>query len=75
MFVDIGRASSSPRAAEMLGFWGFRGREMLEGLAHSLRSWKAARQLGAYDYTLFKDIGVSRGNVDWLVRNGRQDGR
>ena len=36
--------------------------------------WWTARQLGNADESFFKDIGVARGNVDWLVRNGRGEG-
>ena len=32
--------------------------------------WWTARQLGNAD----ESIGVARGNVDWLVRNGRGEG-
>ena len=33
--------------------------------------WRAKRQLLSMDASLFKDAGVSPGNVDWLVREGR----
>jgi hypothetical protein len=33
--------------------------------------WRAQRQLLSMDAGLFKDAGVSPGNVDWLVRHGR----
>lgn len=36
----------------------------------ALGEWRAARRLGQLDDATFKDLGISRGNVDWLVRNG-----
>lgn len=35
--------------------------------------WLARRRLLGADDSMFKDVGVSSGNVDWLVRNGRGD--
>jgi len=33
--------------------------------------WRLKRQLLAMDPGLFKDAGVSPGQIDWLVRHGR----
>ena len=33
--------------------------------------WRRKRQLLSMDPGLFKDAGVSAGQIDWLVRNGR----
>lgn len=42
--------------------------------AGAVRDWHAARALGRIDDAGLKDIGVSRGNIGWSVRNGREDG-
>jgi len=42
-----------------------------ERVRTAFRVWRAKRQLLSMDASLFKDAGVSSGNVDWLVRNGR----
>ena len=33
--------------------------------------WRSKRQLLSMDPGLFKDAGVSSGQIDWLVRHGR----
>lgn len=38
-----------------------------------LEDWRATRRLLGADEAMFKDIGVSRGNVDWAVRHGRNE--
>ncbi len=40
-------------------------------ISSQVELWRARRQLLSMDAGLFKDAGVSPGNVDWLVRNGR----
>lgn len=35
-------------------------------------SWRAGRLLLGSDDAMLADIGVSRGNIDWLVHHGRQ---
>jgi hypothetical protein len=35
-------------------------------------TWYASRRLLGADDAMLADIGVSRGNIDWLVQNGRQ---
>jgi hypothetical protein len=44
---------------------------MAERIRTEFHVWRAKRQLLFMDASLFKDAGVSSGNVDWLVRNGR----
>ncbi|WP_162918751.1 hypothetical protein [Taklimakanibacter deserti] len=34
--------------------------------------WLAGRRLLGADDAMLADIGVSRGNIDWLVHHGRQ---
>jgi hypothetical protein len=34
--------------------------------------WRASRRLLGADDAMLADIGVSRGNIDWLVHHGRQ---
>ena len=50
---------------------GARIRKALLHLRSECEMWRAKRQLLSVDPGLFKDAGVSIGNVDWLVRNGR----
>jgi hypothetical protein len=38
----------------------------------ALDTWCAGRRLLGADDAMLADIGVSRGNIDWLVQNGRQ---
>jgi hypothetical protein len=35
-------------------------------------SWCAGRRLFGADDAMLADLGVSRGNIDWLVQHGRQ---
>jgi hypothetical protein len=35
-------------------------------------AWYAARRLLGADDAMLSDIGVSRGNIDWLVQHGRE---
>jgi hypothetical protein len=35
-------------------------------------TWYAGRRLLGADDAMLADIGVSRGNIDWLVQHGRQ---
>lgn len=35
-------------------------------------SWRAGRRLLGADDAMLADIGISRGNIDWLVQHGRQ---
>jgi uncharacterized protein YjiS (DUF1127 family) len=35
-------------------------------------TWRAGRRLLGADDAMLADIGVSRGNIDWLVQHGRQ---
>jgi hypothetical protein len=41
-------------------------------LRAAFADWRAARRLLGADDTMLADIGVSRGNIDWLVHHGRQ---
>lgn len=34
--------------------------------------WRAGRRLLGADDAMLADIGVSRGNIDWMVHHGRQ---
>ena len=38
----------------------------------AIEAWRAARRLLGADDAMLADIGVSRGNIDWLVHHGRQ---
>jgi uncharacterized protein YjiS (DUF1127 family) len=37
--------------------------------ASTLREWRAARRLSRLDDAALKDLCISRGNIDWLVRH------
>ena len=39
-----------------------------------IREWRASRRLYALDDHMLKDIGVSRGNIDWIAHIGRRNG-
>lgn len=41
--------------------------------ASALSEWRAARSLSRLDDTALKDLCISRGNIEWLVRH-RTDG-
>jgi hypothetical protein len=41
-------------------------------LRAAIEAWQAGRRLLAADDAMLADIGVSRGNIDWLVQHGRQ---
>jgi uncharacterized protein YjiS (DUF1127 family) len=38
----------------------------------AIDAWRATRRLLGADDAMLADIGVSRGNIDWLVHHGRQ---
>lgn len=44
----------------------------LRALRGALDTWLAARRLSGADDAMLSDIGVARGNIDWLVHHGRQ---
>ena len=46
---------------------------LLSTVTRVLEAWRAKRQLEGMDPSMFKDIGVSCRNSDWLARNGRND--
>lgn len=39
----------------------------------TVSDWRAARSLQRIDDAVLKDIGVSRGGIDWTVRHGRAE--
>lgn len=39
----------------------------------AIEIWRAKRRLLGADDGMLKDIGVSRGSVDWVARNGRDN--
>lgn len=41
-------------------------------LRAAIEAWRAGRRLLGADDAMLADIGVSRGNIDWLVHHGRQ---
>lgn len=41
--------------------------------ASAIREWRAARRLSRLDDAALKDLCISRGNIEWLVRH-RTDG-
>ena len=44
----------------------------LSTLRAAIAAWQATRLLLGSDDAMLADIGVSRGNIDWLVHHGRQ---
>lgn len=36
--------------------------------------WRVTRRLLAADDAMLKDIGISRGDIEWIVRHGRRPG-
>jgi hypothetical protein len=49
---------------------GFRG--LILTIRAAFDTWNAGRRLLGADDAMLADIGVSRGNIDWLVQHGRQ---
>jgi hypothetical protein len=47
-------------------------RTALRTLRAAFDAWRAGRRLLGADDAMLADIGVSRGNIDWLVQHGRQ---
>lgn len=50
--------------------------ETVRSAAAAFSDWRAARRLSRLDDAALKDLCVSRGNIEWLVRQragGRQD--
>ena len=41
-------------------------------ISAAFATWRASRRLFGVDDAMLADIGVSRGNIDWLVHHGRQ---
>jgi len=50
-----------------------RAEATMRTIRHEVEAWLVKRRLLGADDSMFKDVGVSSGNVDWLVRNGRAD--
>jgi TolB-like protein len=50
-----------------------RAKATMRTIRRELEVWLVKRRLFGADDNMFKDVGVSSGNVDWLVRNGRGD--
>ena len=50
-----------------------RAEATMRTIRREVEMWLAKRRLLGADDSMFKDVGVSSGNVDWLVRNGRGD--
>jgi TolB-like protein len=50
-----------------------RAKATMRTIRRELEVWLMKRRLLGADLSMFKDVGVSSGNVDWLVRNGRGD--
>jgi hypothetical protein len=44
----------------------------LRMMRRAFDTWCASRRLLGADDAMLADIGVSRGNIDWLVHHGRQ---
>ena len=38
----------------------------------TIATWRAMRRLAGADDAMLSDIGVARGNIDWVVLHGRQ---
>ncbi|WP_292427923.1 winged helix-turn-helix domain-containing protein [Mesorhizobium sp.] len=58
------------RATEQAGH---RAKATIRTIRREVEVWLVKRRLLGADDSMFKDVGVSSGNVDWLVRNGRGD--
>jgi hypothetical protein len=58
------------RATEQAGH---RAKATMRTIRREVEVWLLKRRLLGADDSMFKDVGVSCGNVDWLVRNGRGD--
>jgi TolB-like protein len=50
-----------------------RAKATMRTIRREVEVWLLKRRLLGADDSMFKDVGVSSGNVDWLVRNGRGD--
>lgn len=50
-----------------------RAKATMRTIRREVEVWLLKRRLLGADDSMFKDVGVSCGNVDWLVRNGRGD--
>lgn len=45
---------------------------IFRALRGAIETWRAIRRLAGADDAMLSDIGVARGNIDWLVHHGRQ---
>jgi uncharacterized protein YjiS (DUF1127 family) len=44
---------------------------MIRKIQDRLETWRSTRRLLAFDDAMLKDIGISRGDVERVVRHGR----
>lgn len=49
-------------------------RWMVRKIRQRIEIWRVTRRLQAADDAMLKDIGISRGDIDWMVRHGRRPG-
>ena len=47
---------------------------MIRQIQDRLETWRSTRRLLAFDDAMLKDIGISRGDVERVVRHGRPSG-
>ncbi len=50
-----------------------RAKATMRTVRREVEVWLLKRRLLGADDSMYKDVGVSSGNVDWLIRNGRGD--
>jgi uncharacterized protein YjiS (DUF1127 family) len=48
--------------------------KMVRKLRERIEVWRITRRLLAADDAMLKDIGISRGDIEWMVRHGRRPG-
>jgi uncharacterized protein YjiS (DUF1127 family) len=47
---------------------------MMRKIRERIEVWRVTRRLLAADDAMLKDIGISRGDIEWMVRHGRRPG-
>ena len=52
--------------------WAIEALAIFRALKGAVGTWRATRRLSGIDDAMLSDIGVARGNIDWLVHHGRQ---
>ena len=72
---DSNRPCRANLDVHLYGLLARASKDAVSVVMQAVSEWRDARSLHRMDHAALKDIGISRGDIEWVVRNGASDRR